>query len=1122
MDNLKIVSLNVRGWRNKTKRNKMMQLFRRQTPDFVFVQETHGCKQTNHMWESEWGMQCLFANGESNARGVAILLGKKFGKSTPETIIRSPEGRYIIVQIKTELLNIALVNVYAPNVDDPRFFQNLHNEINQLQSENVIYGGDFNLVLNDKWDRGNSIEQNIKAQGEIKKYVRAESLVDAWREMNPQKKCFTWARSKPKWVWSRIDNILISKHLLNKIENCNIVPSICTDHSMLILEVRISECKRGPGLWKLNVKLLESESFCEEMCSSMEQILQKFQYLDIFERWELLKFEVVRLCKERGKTCKRKKNEDIFNLYKLKEWLQSDLIQCPGNEDAINTLISVDSKLNLWAEEEAKASAFRCKVQWYEGGEKMSKYFFSLEKRNYVRKNMQCTQGCDGKLIWDPIQIVNAQRDFYKKLYTADSNVQFGITNTTGIKLDTTRASRFDQCITESEIFDAIMTLKKGKTPGCDGLPIEFYVKFWKVLRTPLMELYDKVVETGKLNTSARKGVINLIPKKSLELTLVKNWRPITLLNYDYKIYAKILANRMEEATDLIGNQQTGFIRGRSIHNNIRRTQEVLVHLRKNNLPGIIAEIDFSKCFDRIDYLAIKGTFQYFGFTDKFIKMLFALFSEFEFCNANNGHLSDFQLKGRGVNQGCPASPLCYIFAGEVMAHLIQGNNDIKGAPISQLCDILSQFADDSGAFLKWEQNTVTEFCRALTRVETNLGLQVSYDKTTMYRVGSIWKSNAKMYTEQNLKWSSKPIETLGVTLCCDGSLDQGNYDKVLSKIDKVCANWIHRRLSLQGKILIINTLMASIFVYKMFVLTKMPDNMLKTVVDKFKQFLWNDKRAKIAYDTLTKLRADGGMQLVDVNAKRKSLQIAVIFKSEDDNFLRECMYNSLEPVLGSVIWRCNINVKDVRERFDTNNFWGQALEAWAEINFRYPDCENTVKDEIIWLNSHIRINNKPILWAKWIKTGILFVDDLLDNTNNRLLWYKFKDKFSLDEADWLKFNMLQSAIPKEWFKICQNAPGGTPGVKLYHQCAAKKKIASFVYRKLISDKSIIPKYHQRWLNIGIPLDYEAYETCFKKWYYMSKKVKLRGFQYRLLLNKITTNKDLFEWDMHVYFVYFL
>ena len=77
------------------------------------------------------------------------------------------------------------------------------------------------------------------------------------------------------------------------------------------------------------------------------------------------------------------------------------------------------------------------------------------------------------------------------------------------------------------------------KTPGTDGLPYEFYKVFWSDLDDILINALNYTYETGKLSVSQRGGIVKLLPKKDAELNLIKNWRPLTLLNCDYKMRPK-------------------------------------------------------------------------------------------------------------------------------------------------------------------------------------------------------------------------------------------------------------------------------------------------------------------------------------------------------------------------------------------------------------------------------------------------------------------------------------------------------------------------------------------------------------------------------------------------------
>ena len=124
---------------------------------------------------------------------------------------------------------------------------------------------------------------------------------------------------------------------------------------------------------------------------------------------------------------------------------------------------------------------------------------------------------------------------------------------------------------------------------------------------------------------------------------------------------------------------------------------EVVCEYKRNNKPGVIVLIDLEKFFDRVEYNSIKGAFKYFGFGDKFIKLMFLLFTQLEICTSNSGYCS--QKEEVWTRGALPRHRFCY--CSEIMSHLIYQNANIKGLTINGIEQILSQFADDTSAFLE-------------------------------------------------------------------------------------------------------------------------------------------------------------------------------------------------------------------------------------------------------------------------------------------------------------------------------------------------------------------------------------------------------------------------------------
>ena len=864
MEVLKCVSLNVRGINNNLKCRRVYRYMKLQKADVCFLQECHGVENTNDLWASEWGNKCLFANGHSNAKGVGILLNNKCAGNISE-VVRDHEGRFIICKLQINEYSYCMVNVYAPNGDEPLFFENILKLVAELDCVHVIIDGDFNVAINPNIDRSVNNIYNENSRKIIVNEIEDGRLSDIWRVINPEKKAFMWMRGLNVMEWSRIDYFLISNNLVDRCTNCEIMPSVVSDHSMISVSIETSVTKRGPGIWRFNNELLNNKVFCDEMEDVINGMNRVYNYLEGDDYWEILKFEITHRARKFAANRSYATKMENFQLYRELSALQDSIVNDPWRGQFLrNKIVNVQNTLKAKEILDAKRSAFRCKVQWTEYGEIPSSYYFNLEKRNYTSKTMYVTRDRDGSLTKDYTDILRIQYDFFSSLYKKDESVEFSIQNLNQKRLTDDLRKKFDSMITKEELYDAMMTLKGNKAPGSDGLTLEFYKKFWKLLVNPLYDNYVSCMAKSRLNASGRQGLINLFPKRNKNLEWVKNWRPICLLNYCYKIWAKAISNRLEEVSgELIGPQQTGFIKKRSIFTNLRTTAEIITNYSKRKIPGLIVLVDFEKCFDRVNFDSIRGTFRYFGFGDDFINMMFLLFNNLEICTSSNGFCSQFFDKRRGVNQGCPASPQIYCYTSEIMSHLIYQNPDIRGLDVYGIENILSQFADDTSAYLKYEKTCIEAFAETLACIERQMGLKVSYDKTTVYRIGSLVDSDAELITQKQLKWSSEPLESLGIKFACDGSEVLSNYEEILTKIRNTCKTWVNRRSSMIGKILIINTLIASLFVYKVTAMLNITTKQIKEIESLFRDFIWDGKKPKVSLKTVDGTKGTRGTKTV-------------------------------------------------------------------------------------------------------------------------------------------------------------------------------------------------------------------------------------------------------------------
>ena len=353
----------------------------------------------------------------------------------------------------------------------------------------------------------------------------------------------------------------------------------------------------------------------------------------------------------------------------------------------------------------------------------------------------------------------------------------------------------------------------------------------------------------------------------------------------------------------------------------------------------------------------------------------------------------------------------------ELIAIDIRANEDILGITVDEVISMLNQFADDTDVTLQDEVQNVQNTVNAFLRFEKETGLAVNYDKTTLYRMGSLKKSKAKYYTQPHIQWKEE-IKVLGVTITEDTEqMIQKNYDPAIIKMKQVFDAWGNRSLSLIGKVMVINTLIASLLVYKMTVLPDLPNKYVKRIENLFRNYLWGGKKAKIALRTLQKSKRDGGLGLCDIRAKQASLKVGWIQVLQQDDHTAAIAYSSMgstTAILKHHIWMCNLHKKDAAGLSD-NRFWKQALVHWAQINY---NSSSSVWDQVIWCNSYIRIQGTPIVWHHCIKKGLIWVSQLYPH--GKLLSVTEASEFNLN---FYQLGSLNGAIPKLWRDKCKEQP---------------------------------------------------------------------------------------------------
>ena len=212
---------------------------------------------------------------------------------------------------------------------------------------------------------------------------------------------------------------------------------------------------------------------------------------------------------------------------------------------------------------------------------------------------------------------------------------------------------------------------------GSDGLTVEFYKDFWNQISYCVLKSFETAFESRNMSPSQTKAIIILIHKgKELPKNEMKNWRPISLTNTDYKLLAKCLAIRLNGVIhSLISKDQLGYMKGRQVSTLLRLIDDVTDYLKQNDSPGLLVTIDYFHAFDCIlkDYML--QTFKFYGFGEEFIKWVSVLMSNTMSCVSYCGWLSEHFATESGIRQGCPLSPYLFTILTLVLFHDIKNDN---------------------------------------------------------------------------------------------------------------------------------------------------------------------------------------------------------------------------------------------------------------------------------------------------------------------------------------------------------------------------------------------------------------------------------------------------------------
>ena len=1129
MDKITIMSMNCRGLGDVRKRRDVMQFVRSKRFSIVFLQDTHLTENSIPYFNTLWHGKAHHSCFSSRRRGTSILINSNL----PYNLIaenKSECGNFHMLVCNIYNETFLLINIYGPNEDNPAFYKSLNNMIEQFDAEHTIVAGDFNFTMKSDVDSLNYVsENNVRAKQAFLELTYKHNLVDAWRHMHPDERKYTWLRKNPLKA-GRLDMYFVSDEMLNSLTDVEIIPGYRTDHNAVTLSLQGKQ-KRGNSIWKFNISHLNDDAYIKAVKTCITQTLKQYAvpvydsnaYNDHnnYESIQLVisdcLFYETLIMMIRGETVKYSKQKarrtrmsEVSLETKIAE--AEDKLIRSGQQNDANELDRLKNELEEIRRPMIDGLITRSRVSWHEQGERSSKYFLSLEKRNSSRKSIQYIK--DGEnIISNNADILQKFSDLYQSKYNQSNDIVPGqpfIANHITCKLNADESVDLDTEINMSELTCALNSMKKGKTPGSNGFSVEFFRCFWFELGPFLYRAVKESLREGDGLPSHREGIITLIPKKGKSPHTYKGWRPITLLNADYKIVSTVISNRLKSVmSKIINPAQTAYTSGRYIGENTRLVHDIIHWTKNNNKKGIILAADFEAAFESVAWNYLRLVIQELNFGPNLKKMIDHLYlnSKNHSRILLNGHLGNKIFLQRGIRQGDPGSGYLFNLAVSILTEQIIKSTRFKGIQIDRKNEIrISQYADDTILFLDGTETSVTGAIGELHKFGLQSGLKINIEKTCCMAIGTL--PEEEINTELNINFVKK-LKILGVLV--DRDMKNATDDNIQLKMPVIkneLAQWKRRSLTPIGRICVVKSLLLSKLIHLFTSLPNPSANCIKELEKLLFGFVWGNKNDKIKRTKLVQNYSKDGLNMVHLDSFIKSMKLSWLKRLSNSQADWVALARQELPNIWHLL-TYGVQKLNVLQRKTKNAFYVDLLDALIQFNKDYRPSDQEILSESIWFSDWTKYGRAIV--KRWDDRGLRFIGDMYNPESGMIYSRQELENNYKIQINFLCYATLVRSLPQRFQKQVNNEYLSKPNIPYKIEMIQKRKkfsrTAYHVFVEKITDKhkNSNERLQAKWTaDVGVFKE-GSLQTINK----VTKSTFLLYLQFRIINRIYATNKYL-------------
>lgn len=873
---VKIYTLNCNGLKDPHRVELLKQRLINYKTDICFLQETRvdNMKLARSI-ENTLDGKMFWSITNNRGKGVGIYISKSLSCKV-ERFHYDIFGRYVYVDLEIEDRSVRLINIYAPNVPRERkdFFNDLYSIV--LCAKPVILGGDFNCVAHLGLDKqGGNRNKGKEGWQELSSLIQDFDLIDCFRSRYPNTKEYTWSG---RGVSCRLDRFYISSCLLPAMADIRHILYANSDHKFVALSfASFNHVNVGKPFWKINNSLLQDEDYLGYMKAYLFYRLRAVPTDSaLLEWWDEVKVGIKEETVAYTKLKIKRENSELNDLHK--EFFRLE------RQNKQEEAHAVKDKILQIECEKLRGAQIRSKVQLLENGEKPTKFFLRKELARGKRKIIKEVINTEGETCTSSETILDAFKEFYTNLYRKESDetgiMEEFLNDVPSITEEDSKMLGAE--INREEIKKALTDMYANKSPGSDGLSKEFYFAFFDQLSPILTKMFQIIHTTGCLGTSQKLSYISLLCKDDDHPELLSNYRPISLLNVDYKIMTKVLCSRLKKVLcQVVHPDQTCAVPGRSIIDSCHLVRDVLDYCNARDMPGVFLSLDQEKAFDRVSHEYLLRALRAFGMGEGFISWIGALYHDISSCVIANHFVSAPFPVTRSVRQGCSLSPLLYVLCLEPVLIKIRNDREIKGfkLPGRKEEQKTTAFADDSNFFLADEKST-RRVIGWFEHFGKGSGAKLNKRKSKGHFFGK-WKNRSDH--PFGIAWADK-IKVFGIWF---GNISLGEiWTPVYRKICKTLDLYKGRVMSLYGRAVVVNVMVLSKLWYMASVLC-VPERLIELIEREVFKFFWSSKNEMINRGTMFLPKCKGGIGVTNIRFKIICLQLAQVNKIVyDDNTL--------------------------------------------------------------------------------------------------------------------------------------------------------------------------------------------------------------------------------------------